>query len=196
MRLVEWLEEAQTDGQDTFGAYEWALGIALLVGMSLFALLPAGWLAALFLWALILAALWYGREVELHQLVRMGRRRYRDSLSMGLPWLALAWSLIWTLLALAFAHARGFHRLPGWADGPLAALLLLSLLHLGLGAQLNVGRWVYLGLALCALAVLVPALPPLRAHMHLAVGLLGGAALLLSGYVGRRSYARERRIGP
>jgi hypothetical protein len=193
MRLMNWLEEAQAEGHDTYGAYEWALGIALLVGLSLFALLPASWLAALFFWALILAALWYGRELELQQLARLGHRRPWGSLSLRLTWLTLAWSLVWSLLALAFAHARGFDRLPGWADGPLVALLVLGLYHLGLGAKLNLGRWVYVGLALCVAVVLVTSVPFLRQHMHPAAGVLGGGALMLSGHLGRRSYAQQRR---
>jgi hypothetical protein len=96
-------------------------------------------------------------------------------------------------LALFVAHARGWHHLDGWADGPMLALLLLGLYHLGLGAKLNLGRWVYLGLALCVLAVVISGVPWLRQRMHLATAILGGGALLLSGHVGRRSYALRRR---
>ena len=192
MRVVVWLEGALELGHDTFGAYEWSLGIALLVGFLLFALLPAQWLAGLFLVALVAAALWYGRQVEFLRLGRLGERPRQGILELRITWMAVGWALLWSLLALGLARSQGWNRLSGWSDLALLALLVLGLSYLGLGARLGLERWVYLGLALAVLAVVIPATPWLRERSFLATSLLAGTMLLVCGYLGRQVYQRLR----
>ena len=194
MTIADWWRALLDEGQDSYGAYEWGLGLALLVGFALFALLPGvAWLAAILFWGLVLAGLWYARELEVQRLAVLGKRRFWATAGLKLTWFVLEWCLLWALAALWVAGARGWRTRPGWADGPLVALLVLGGYFLSLGLKLRLRRWIWLGAALSLLAALTPALPGLREHLHLSTALLGGAALLIAGLAGRGAYEHERR---
>ncbi|MFH1086887.1 MAG: hypothetical protein V1772_14150 [Chloroflexota bacterium] len=194
MAIWRWFEDVLAEGQDSYGAYEWGLGLALMAGLALFVLLPGlAWLAAVFFWALVIAGLWYARELEVQRLAVLGKRRFWATPGLRLTWMVLAWCLLWTALALWVAHARGWRQRAGWADGPLLAMLLLSSYFASLGVKLRVRRWTCVGAVLALWAALVPALPGLRNHLHLSMALLGGGTLLIAGMAGRLAYERERR---
>jgi len=182
----------QAEGHDDFGAYDLPLGLALLVSYALLGLLNKGmWVGAVLWWIGVCVALWKGHEIEIARVWDLGRRRHRGTLSIRLTWIALLWSFFLAMLAVRLSHARALHTLVGWHDGPLVLLLTFGLFNLATGCKASIGRRVYLGLLLCAIAVLVVGVPLLRTHLHWSTAILGGGALLLSGYVGRRVY-RQR----
>ena len=191
MGIGWWLQRAQQEGHDSFGAFEWTLGLALVVGYTASALLQKlPWLGGLMLWVLCVVALWHGHGMEMHRLGSLHRRRARGTLSVRITWLALAWAVLWSILVLRLAHARAWTLEEGWHDGPIQAVMILGLYHLALGVKLGVARWVYLGLFLSILAVALPGVPLLRRNLYLATAILAGGALLISGYRGRQTFLK------
>jgi len=181
-------------GQDTLGAFELPLGGAVLVSHLLSALLPkARGLTTTALYAALALALWCGHSLERRWLHEPGRRHFRGTLYLRITWVVLGWSLLWASLPVAFAHARTWHWLGGWRDGPILLTLTLGLFHLTQGARLGVSRWVCLGGVLCLLAALLPGIRALREHMNLATALLAGGALILSGYAGQSALQKQGR---
>jgi hypothetical protein len=168
--------------------------MAVLAGFLLMhALWRLPWLALPLFWALVGLSLWYGRQLDLTRAYAVGRRQARSLVSLPTTWISATWALILTGALLWWARTRGWNALPGWADGPLFALLVLGFYHLGAGVRANVARYVYLGLCLCLLAVLISAVGPLRERIYLSTAVLGGGALLLSGLLGRRAFVRDLR---
>ena len=192
--LGAWVSKAREEGHDSLGAYEWPLGAAIIVGYGL-----VEWLSTrptlggvLFL-VLVALAVWEGSRIEREQLHALGRRRFRGTLALRLTWVLVAEGLLLAYLLLGLAHARGWHWLEGWHDGPIVLTLVLGVYHLALGLKTRVARWVWLGAVLCGFAVLLPAVPPLRLRLHFVSGLLVGAALLVSGLLGRLDFVRRLR---
>ena len=70
---------------------------------------------------------------------------------------------------------------------------MLGFYHLCAGVRANVARYVYLGLALCLLAVLIPGIGLLRERIYFSTAVLGGGTLLASGLWGRRAFTRDLR---
>jgi hypothetical protein len=180
-------------GQDDLGAVELPLGIAVLTGLLLCALpFKPRWLGGAALLVMLGSALWYGNLLEYRLLHQVGRRRFRGNLLVAITWVVLGWSLLWAGLLILLAHARGWHWLSGWRDGPLLLTLGLGSFYMSQGVRLGVRRWLCLGGVLLLLGVLIPAVRPLREHMDLAAALLDGGALLASGMAARRALQGRR----
>ncbi|NLG28619.1 MAG: hypothetical protein GX557_11965 [Chloroflexi bacterium] len=194
--LRDWLAEVLEETQDTLGTYELALGGAILIGYLVLWWLRAwpGWGLAV-LWFLCLAGVWLGAHMEDAQFHRLGRRRFRGTLYRRITWLTVACALLLGGVLLGLAHARAWNELPGWRDGPVLMLLTLGLYHLALGLRTRTRRWVYLGGALLALAVLIPGVGVLRSRTYLVTALLAGATLIAAGLSGRMRYERELGAG-
>ena len=185
----------QSEGHDSFGAFELTLGCAVLLGCPLFVVLcKMPWLAWAVFCGLLIAVLWGGHRLESRYLRMLGRRRSRGTLLLRITWLVLAWALLWTYLLIRLAHARAWNwLLPGWADGPIMLMLVLGLYYLAIGVKVGVRRWVVLGLTLSMMAVLIPGLSLLRDMLYLSTGLFAGGALLISGYRGQQVFWERRR---
>jgi hypothetical protein len=195
--VITWFARAQAEGFDNLGAFELALGAAVLLSYLLYALLTRfTTLATLLFWILLVAALWYGNRLERRQHHALGKRHLRGTLFLGITCLTLGVALLLGLLLIGLAHARAWDRIPHWADGPLLLALVLGLYHLSQGLRLGVQRWLYLGGVLCGLAVIIPAVPFLRAYMYLVSALLMGGSLLISGYFGQREMRRRLLSSP
>ncbi len=185
-RLAGWLNRVQWEGQDDYGIYELTVGVAILLSFSFFSLLPrVTLLTSLPLYVLLLAAAWYGSVLEQRQLRALGRRRARSMLQLGITWVTLALAALLAGLVLAAAHLAGWADVRGWSDGPLLMTLVLGLQSASQGARLRIGRRLVLGLALCAFAVLLAAIAPLREHLFPATAVLTGGAQVLSGIYGQ-----------
>jgi hypothetical protein len=83
-------------------------------------------------------------------------------------------------------------QIPGWRDGPILLVLILATYHLTLGVKMLLRRWIGLGTVLVLWSVLIPSVSLLRERIFLAVALLVGGALLISGYQGRQRFVRLR----
>ncbi|MBC7235954.1 MAG: hypothetical protein H5T69_08935 [Chloroflexi bacterium] len=194
MGIWVWLQEAQSEAHDHYGALSIPLGVALgLGGVALELLTRLRWLAwALFIGMLVLA-LWVGHDWERSQARALGRARTRETLLLRSTWVVLLWCLLWSYLLLLLADARGWSAHAGWLDLPILMMLLIATYHLTMAVLISVGRWLLLGLVVAALAVILPAVPALRAHLWLVAGALVGLALVISGLEGRRALARRLR---
>ncbi len=194
--LRDWLAEVLDEAQDTLGAYELTLGGAMLLGYLLMWWLRArpGWGLGL-LWLLSVVGLWVGALLEENQFRRLGRRRFRGTLYRRISWLVLVGALVLAGLLVWFAHARAWNDLAGWHDGPVWMLLTLSFYHLALGLKTGTRRWVWLGSALCVLAIALPGVAALRSRLYVATALLGGGSLLAAGLVGRLRFERALAVG-
>jgi hypothetical protein len=189
-----WLARALDEGQESFGAYEITLGAAVLAG-----LLVAWWLRERPVWGGILmglgllAALYGGNRLERDYLYTLGRRRFRGTLSLRITWLTVAYAFILGLVLVGLASARGWDAASGWLDGPMLLVLTLGLYHLALGLKVGVRRWIWLGLILCGLAVLIPGVPVLREDMRVVTAVLAGPILVGSGLIGHLMFRRACR---
>jgi len=182
------------EGRGNLGAFELPLGIAVLANYLLFALLPkARALTTALFYVSLALALWRGHLLERRWGYGSGRRRFPGTLFLGITWAVLGWSLLWAGLLIAFAHARTWHWLGGWRDGPILLTLTLGLFHLAQGARLRVGHWAYVGGVLCLLGVLIPGLQTLREHINLATAFLVGGALILGSYMGQGASRKRDR---
>jgi len=190
-RTAAWLARAGTEGQDDYGAYSLPIGGAIVLGYLLLALLPrVTTLTNLVLYVLIVAATWYGSQVDYRQLQSLGKRRARGTLLLGASWVTFLLAALLAGLLLLFARGRGWNHLGGWQDGPIFVTTVSALTKLSHGLRLRVRRRIIFGLLLSGLVVLLPAVPLLREHLFLATALLSGGALILSGVLGRRDYQR------
>ena len=187
-RMANWLNRAQWEGQDDYGIYELTMGAAILIAFLFFALLPrVSFLASLPLYVLIIAAAWYGSQLEYRQLRALGRRRARGALLLGITWVTLALAVVLTGLLLILAELMGWTDVAGWSDGPGLVALVAGLVNTSQGVRLGIRRRLILGLALCALAVLIPGIGPLRERIYLTTAILVGGAHLMSGAFGRHA---------
>lgn len=194
MGIGRWLERAQSEGHDSLGALELALGGGVLVGQLCLAMLDrVTCLASVGFHALLAVALWRGHRLECRLYRALGVRRFRGTLSLRITWLVLTWSLLWACVLLAFAHMRAWDRLQGWSDSAILLTLALGLHHLSIGAKLGQGRPVLLGLALIVWLVIISGTSALRQNIHLSTSLLVGGTLLASGYAGQRAFVRRLR---
>jgi len=184
-----WLNRARWEGRDNYGVYDLTIGVALVVGFTLFALLPrVGGLAPVVLLILIGAAAWYGSRLEYRQLGSLGHRRARGTLLLGITWVTLLLSGVLGLMVLGVAHLQGWHLLPGWQDVPIYTTVVTALNHLAHGVRLGIRRRLIMGSALCAVVVLLPGVPVLRQNLYLSTAVLTGCLEVVGGLLGRRDY--------
>ncbi len=188
-RATMWLARAANEGQDDYGAYSLPIGGAILLGYLLLGLLPrVTTLVGLVPYVLILAATWYGGQVDQRQLQSLGRRRVRGTLLLGASWVTFLLAVALAGLLLLVAHGNGWHHVSGWEDGPVFVTTVSALTKLSHGLRLRVRRRIIFGLLLAGLVVLLPVVPFLRNHLFLSTAILSGGALILSGLLGRREY--------
>jgi hypothetical protein len=189
-----WLRRFQAQGHDTFGAFELTIGAAVLFSYLVRAVLPdVTWLGGMVFYLSMIGALWYGHRLETRSLRILGRRRVWGTLFLRSTWLVVFWSFLWSYALLLFAHALAWDvQIPGWRDGPILLVLILATYHLTLGVKMLLRRWIGLGTVLVLWSVLVPSVSLLRERIFLAVALLVGGALLISGYQGRQRFVRLR----
>lgn len=182
------------EGHGNLRAFALPLGVAVFASYLLFALLPrARALTTALFYVSLALALWRGHLLERRWGYGSGRRRFPGTLFLGITWAVLGWSLLWAGLLIAFAHARTWHWLGGWRDGPILLTLTLGLFHLAQGVRLRVGRSVCVGGVLCLLGVLIPGVQALREHINLATAFLVGGTLILSGYARQGNLRRQDR---
>jgi len=174
--------------RDDYGAFALGLGPALFVGYLVRWLMPGlKGLGTVVLVALVGAALVRGHRIERARLDARGLGRARGVLLLISTWAIVAESALAARLLLVLAHARLWHLLPGWVDGPIYAAAWLGGIYASVGARDGVWRWAILGCALCLVAVFMPALSATHRHAYLAAALLMGGVLSISGYYGHQS---------
>lgn len=142
---------------------------------------------------LFVGGLWYGGALEYRQLRALGRRRVRGTLLLLITWLTVGLALLLAGLLVALARLLEAGSLYGWLDRPILMTLFFGLYHLSQGVRLGVPRWMYLGGALCLLGAMIPGVRFLRHSLYLTCALLLGGPLLVSGYLGRRTFLRQLR---
>jgi len=189
MGLSQWFSRVAAEGHDSYGAFEWPLGLAILLGFGLCALVGVGLWVWFFLWFLIFLALYYGHRLERQSLRMLGLRRRRGTLTLRITWLLLTWVLFWAEALLLFARARG------WALDSMSIPLFLPLIiggyYLSLGIKARVKRWLVLGGMLVLWVGVAPGFSWFARYPYFLSGTVAGGMLLLSGWLGRRAFRRQ-----
>ena len=192
MDLTDWAARQRAAGQDSHGAFELPLGIAVIIGYLLLALLgKAPWWAVLVFLLLGVVGLGFGHRAEARQLKTLGRRRVRGTLLLGATWLLGLWSFFWVCVLLLFARARAWDRMPGWHEGVMGVSLLLGIYSLAFGIKKSLRRQQFTGIALIIWAVVLPAVGVFRERAYLASAVFLGLVLVVSGALGQRSLRRH-----
>ena len=189
MDFSGWVRQLESEGQDSYGAFEFPLGVTVIVGYLLLTLLGKAPWWAVFLYAVLgIVALGVGHQLEGKQHRDAGRRRARGTLLLRVTWIIAFWCLLWVLLLLFVASARGWTEIPGFHGGAVALGLILGLYALCFGLKNRLIRTTCTGAVLVLWSALVPAIGVLRDKAFLSYALLIGGTLLLSGFLGRRSW--------
>ena len=188
MGFSGWFRQLESEGQDSYGAFEFPLGATVILGYLFLTVLGKAPWWAVFLYAVLgIVAIGVGHRLESRQHKAAGRRRARGTLLLRVTWIIVFWCLIWVLVLLFVASARGWTEIPGFHGGAVALGMMLGLYALCFGLKNGLVRTACTGAALILWSALVPAVGVLRANAFLAYALLIGGTLLVSGVFGRRS---------
>lgn len=173
---------------DDHGAFSAGLGPALFVGYLVRWLIPSmATLGAVLVFGLVAAALARGHRIERARLNAQGMRRARGLLELLSTWAIVLLAAMAAGALLTVAHARVWHFLPGWVDGPIYAALWLGTAYASAGARDRVWRWAVVGAALCLVAVFIPVVAATPRHAYLAAALMMGGVLSIAGHFGQQT---------